>query len=79
MDIAEWWGRTRPETRAWLIANNGDALDPEIMADIVQAGGLVTSDAWWVDAAPGPAGFTLSDAAVDWIEERANGEGDDLL
>ena len=31
------------------------------------------TDAWWIGQ-NGPTGFSLSDAAVDWIEEVANGE-----
>ncbi|MGN6635360.1 MAG: hypothetical protein ACTHJ6_07850 [Oryzihumus sp.] len=33
----------------------------------------MASDAWWVGKG-GPTGSYLSDEAVDWIEEVANGE-----
>ena len=33
----------------------------------------MTGDAWWVDRT-GADGLYLSDAAVDWIDEVANGE-----
>ena len=61
------------ETRDWLIANNGDALPAWVIAEITRAGGSVGTDAWWVGQ-DGATGFSLSDAAVDWIEEVANGE-----
>ena len=68
-----WWPRLRQETRDWLIANNGDAVPTSVIEDITRAGGSIVSDAWWVGE-NGPAGFYLSDAAIDWIEEVANGE-----
>lgn len=49
-------------TRDWLIANNGDAVPSSVTEEITRAGGLVTP------------GLSLSDEAVDWIEEVANGE-----
>lgn len=73
MSMEVWWPRLRQETRDWLIANNGDALPVSVVAEITRAGGLVGTDAWWVGQ-NGPTGFYLSDAAVDWIEEVANGE-----
>ena len=44
-----------------------------VLAEITRAGGLVRIDAWWVGQ-DGATGFSLSDAADDWIEEVANGE-----
>jgi hypothetical protein len=72
MSMEVWWPRLRQETRDWLIDNNGDALPASVTDEITRAGGLVTTDAWWVGQ-NGPA-FYLSDAAVDWIDEVANGE-----
>lgn len=57
----------------WLIANNGAAVPASVTEEVTPAGGLVASDAWRVDQS-GPTGFYLSDEAVDWIEEVANGE-----
>ena len=65
--------KVKPATRAWLIENNGDAVPPEIVAEITTAGGLVASGAWWVGES-GPSGFFISDEAADWIEAIANGE-----
>ncbi|RFA09012.1 hypothetical protein B7R54_07085 [Subtercola boreus] len=73
MDIAEWWPRLGDDARAWLTANNGDALPSHIVEQIAAAGGVVTSGAWWVGES-GPEGFFLSDRATDWIEEASNGE-----
>ena len=68
-----WWPRLAQATRDWLIANNGDAVPASVTEEITRAGGSVATDAWWVDQ-NGPKGFYLSDEAVDWIEEVANGE-----
>jgi hypothetical protein len=73
MDLEQWWTAVMPRTRDWLIENNGSALTPEVAADISRAGGLIASDSWWMGER-GPDGIFLSDAAIDWIEERANGE-----
>ncbi|AUZ88163.1 hypothetical protein ACX80U_08130 [Arthrobacter sp. TmT3-37] len=71
MELDEWWNDVMPETRQWLISNNGTALTPEVVADISRAGGLIASDSWWMGER-GPEGVFLSDAATDWIEERAD-------
>jgi hypothetical protein len=61
--IEEWWPRLSASTQAWLIANNGDAIPPEVVAEITAAGGAADL-----------SGAYLSDAAVDWIEAAANDE-----
>lgn len=73
MNLAEWWPRLDEQSRMWLIEHNGEAVSPTVLAAITTAGGILTSDGWWVGQ-HGPSGFFLSDAAVDWIEERANEE-----
>ena len=73
MDIAEWWVRLDEGSREWLVNHNGEALSPAVLTAITAAGGVVASDAWWVGE-DRPTGLFLSDAAVDWIEEKANGE-----
>lgn len=73
MDINEWWERLDGPTREWLVSHNGETLPAEVVAAIASAGGVATSEAWWVGET-GPSGFHLSDAAVDWIEEKANDE-----
>ncbi len=76
MSIELWWPKMKPSTREWLIDNNGDAVPAEIVAEITAAGGSITSGEWWVGES-GPAGFSLSDEAADWIEAVANGEEPD--
>ena len=73
MSLETWWPLLQPETRDWLIANNGDALTTQVLDDIARVGGPVPQEAWWMGE-HGQRGFYLSDAAVDWIEAVANGE-----
>ena len=73
VSIDAWWPKLRPETREWLVANNGDAVPTSIVEEITQAGGPAHSDAWWVIDHQS-AGARMPDEAVDWIEEIANEE-----
>ena len=73
MSIEVWWPNLKPSSRDWLIDNNGDAVPVEVVDDIVSAGGTVAMDASWVGEV-GPEGVYLSDEAIDWVEEVANGE-----
>jgi hypothetical protein len=73
MSIAVWWPKLQPATRDWLIANNGDAVPAAIIDEITEAGGPVTSDAWWVGH-DGSTDSFMPDEAIDWIEEIANEE-----
>ena len=73
LSIEDWWPRLPQETRDWLVANNGDVVPRWVTEQITRAGGLVTNDAWWVGQY-GSTGLYLSDEAVDWIDEVANGE-----
>ncbi|MFB2596444.1 hypothetical protein ACEXQE_01485 [Herbiconiux sp. P17] len=73
MEIEEWWPRLAPATREWLADNNGDAVPPEIVAEIGRAGGAIDEKAWWFGESDA-SGFFFSDAGVDWIEAAANGE-----
>jgi len=75
--LEEWWPRVSQRTRDWLIANNGDAVTAPVIEEITRVAGSVATDAWWVGQ-NGPTGVYLSDEAVDWIEEVANGEMPDL-
>lgn len=71
--IDAWWPKLRPETREWLIANNGDVVPSSIVEEITEAGGPAQTDDWWViDHASD--GACMPDEAVDWIEEIANEE-----
>lgn len=73
MSIEQWWPNLKPSTQEWLIENNGDAVPAEIVLEITQAGGSVSSGAWWVGESR-PSGFYFSDEGVDWIEAVGNGE-----
>lgn len=75
MEIMQWWPKLDSDTRAWLIAHNGEAVAPEVLSKIVTAGGYLNSRGWWIGTS-GSDGFYLSDKAVDWVEMRANGETD---
>jgi len=74
MSLETWWSAVRPETRDWLVAHNGEPLPADIVDDIERVSGPVDPEAWWV-AGRRPGGLRLSDAAVDWVEAVANGEG----
>jgi hypothetical protein len=88
MDIAQLWPSLSAPTRDWLIANNGDALSPEVLDELVRANGSAIPDAWWGDQSdPGDqpdqsdqgnqsdaTAHYLPDDAVDWIEATANQE-----
>lgn len=76
MRIEDWWPRLDPETRQWMIDNNGDAVPPEILGRIMSMAGKSTARDSWAGA-DDAEGFFLSDTAVDWIEETANGESSD--
>ncbi len=73
MSIEVWWPKLRQQSRDYLIANNGDVVPPDLVDEIARAGGIIRTDAWWVGQS-GPAGLLLSDEAIDWIDEVANGE-----
>ena len=73
MSIEQWWPRLTPESREWLIANNGDVIAPPVLEEITRVAGPISTAAWWVGRQE-PSGWFLSDAAVDWIEGAANGE-----
>jgi hypothetical protein len=71
MEIGQWWAGLDATSQQWLIDHNGEAIPGEVVAKIVEAGGPVTSDAWWSHE-EGPSGFYLPDDAVDWVETTAN-------
>lgn len=74
-DIDQWWPQLSPNTRTWLIDNNGDVVPPAILQEIEDAGGTPSEDAWWFGSWEGAeAGFLLSDSGIDWIESFGNGE-----
>lgn len=77
MDIADWWPKLRPRTQDWLIEHPGAPLPAAVIEEIAVAGGIVTSDAWWVGQSAGPTGFYLSPAAEEWLESLPDTAGSD--
>jgi hypothetical protein len=75
MEIMEWWPTLDSDAQAWLIAHNGEPVAPEVLSQIVTAGGSANARGWWIGPS-GPDGLYLSDRAVDWIERMANDETD---
>ena len=73
MDLETWWALLQQDSRDWLVAHNGEVLSRSVVEDVERVGGPVPSVAWWVGE-DGPDGLHLSHAAVDWVEEVANGE-----
>ncbi|GAA2067248.1 hypothetical protein [Leifsonia soli] len=71
MDIEQLWPTLSEATRAWLIANNGDAVPEPVADEVVAAGGVLTEGS----AEDDEDGLYLSDEETDWIEAVANGEG----
>lgn len=72
MDIEEWWPLLKPAARDWLTENNGDTVPPHVLEQITAVAGPAEGASWVGD--DGTDGFALSDVAVDWVEEVANGE-----
>lgn len=73
MNIQDWWPLLDPSTRQWLINNNGDMVPPGILDQIKAVAGQAETHASWVGD-DGPEGFSLSDEAIDWVEQAANDE-----
>ncbi|UIK89953.1 hypothetical protein [Arthrobacter polaris] len=73
MNIQDWWPLLDSSTQQWLIENNGDVVPPDIMDQITVIAGQPTADDSWIHDA-GRDGLSLSDEAIDWIEQTANDE-----
>ncbi len=69
--FATLWGQLSEHTRAWLVVNNGDAV-PEHMIDDILGPEADPAESEWFTRDGG--GWRLVDAAIDWIDEFANGE-----
>ncbi|MCY7403367.1 MAG: hypothetical protein LH475_01815 [Cryobacterium sp.] len=67
-----------PSTREWLMENNGDAVPPEIVADIARVHGPTGPRAHGPTATDSESEhsgvYLLSDEEADWIETVANKE-----
>lgn len=73
MTIDTWWTKLSPGTRDWLMANNGSPVPPAVVEQIEMAGGPTRSDPGWTHE-DDSSEVLLPGAAIDWIEEIANGE-----
>jgi len=73
MDMSRIWPRLAASTQAWLAEHNGEPLPDDILAEILTVTAGQRDPRWW--AGDSHEGETqLTDEAVDWIEESANGE-----
>ena len=73
MDMSRIWPRLATPTQAWLMEHNGEPLPDDILTEILTVTEGQRDPRWW--AGDSHAGETqLTDEAVDWIEETANGE-----
>jgi hypothetical protein len=67
------WSELTPETREWLIADNGESVPENIISAVTRLGGAVGVATYWVND-PSSASVHFTDAVTDWIEQTANGE-----
>lgn len=73
MDLSQIWSRLAPSTQEWLIDHNGEPLPRDVLDEFLTVTGGQRDPRWWAgDSEDG--GTQLTDEAVDWIEETANGE-----
>lgn len=73
MDMSRIWPRLAPSTQSWLIEHNGEPLPHDILDEILTVTGGRRDPHWWAgDVQEGET--QLTDEAVDWIDETANGE-----
>lgn len=73
MGIADLWNALEPHTREWLIAHNGEPLDPQVLDEILSAHNGRPDPSWWAGEST-PGSSPLTDEAIDWIEAVANNE-----
>ena len=72
MDMSELWPRLTTSTQTWLIDHNGEPVPDDILGEILGITAGQRDPRWW--AGDSDEGAHLTDEAVDWIEETANGE-----
>lgn len=73
MDMSQLWPRLAPSTRTWLIEHNGERLPDDIVEEILDVTAGQRDPRWWAGDS-GEHETQLTDQAVDWIDETANGE-----
>ena len=73
MDMPRIWPRLASSTQSWLIEHNGEPLTDDVLDEILTVtAGQRDPRGWAGDSHAG--GTQLTDEAVDWIDETANGE-----
>jgi len=73
MDMSQVWPGLATSTQTWLIEHNGEPLPGDILSEILTVTAGQRDPRWW--AGGSHEGETqLTDQAVDWIDETANGE-----
>ena len=73
MSLETWWPLLQPETRDWLIANNGDALSTPVLDDITRVGGpLPRTGGGWArtDRTASTSPMRASTGSRPWPMER---------
>lgn len=68
-DFQDVWRRLSDDSRDWMIDHYGEAVPDEVAAEIEGDPGSASA---WLDY--DEDGAVLSDEAVEWIDEYANGE-----
>ena len=65
--------RLSTSTQTWLVDHNGEPLPDDILDEVLTVTAGQRDARWW--AGDSQQGETqLTDEAVDWIDETANGE-----
>jgi len=73
MDMSQIWPRLVTSTRTWLVDHNGEPLPDDILHEVLTVTAGRRDPRWWAgDTQQGET--QLTDEAVDWIDETANGE-----
>ena len=73
MDMVQIWPHLATSTQTWLVDHNGEPLPDEVVDEVLTVTAGQRDPSWW--AGDSQHGQTqLSDEAVDWIDQTANGE-----
>ena len=67
------WPRLSTSTQTWLVDHNGEPLPDDILSEVLAAAAGQRDPRWWAGNT-GQGETQLTDEAVDWIDETANGE-----
>ena len=76
MGIDEIWTRLAPETRDWLIANNGDAVPADIAAEIDELIEAADADDIWANAPGTYPGGPLEPDDVEDADDLEDADDD---